>query len=212
MYIDPFSPTDPLCGLPKSQLPFFQWLRCRSQAASPSTSAEPFELLDTGVVSPNSSKPTVRLPKFTPQNWRQSLFWGVISALFAAMPVQAAERIVFAYGQLEFYLPVSSLETFARDGNVDKYLEYYFRFLTPEVQSEVRKALQASSQEKPLPVSQILYSPMGEAALRDLGELIQTGPEQNGFYALRAAAIQSAAHPEGLSLMGFLRHFPTSNI
>jgi predicted dienelactone hydrolase len=53
---------------------------------------------------------------------------------------------------------------------------------------------------------------MGEAAIRNLGELIQTGPNRNGFYALRAASILSAADPEGLSLTGFLRHFPTPNI
>jgi predicted dienelactone hydrolase len=53
---------------------------------------------------------------------------------------------------------------------------------------------------------------MGETALRNLGDLIQTGPEQNGFYALRAASILSAAAPEGLSVMGFLRHFPSPNI
>ena len=53
---------------------------------------------------------------------------------------------------------------------------------------------------------QALYSPMGEAALRNLGELIQTGLNQNGFYALRAAWILSTADPEGLSFTGFLRH------
>ena len=207
----PFIPTG---SLPKSQFPFLSWLRCRSQKALGSAPAKCFGLWETGLVSPDRSEPTVQSPRSVPQRWRQFLFSGIALALLTAIPVQAAERIVFAYGQLEYYLPVSSLETFAKDGTVDRDLGFYFRFfkVTPDAQAKIRKGLQATSQEKPLPVSQVLYAPMGVAALRNLGELIQTGPNRNGFYALRAASILSAADPEGLSFIGFLRHFPTPNI
>jgi len=149
--------------------------------------------------------------------WCSRLQWapfclGVTSALLTAMPGRAAEQIVFPYGQLEFYLPVASLETFARDGKVDKDLAYYFRLLKPAMQAKVRQTLQKTHKQQPWPVSQVLYSPMGESALRNLGDLIQTGPDQNGFYALRSAIIQAAADPQGLSLLGVMNHFPSHNL
>jgi predicted dienelactone hydrolase len=58
----------------------------------------------------------------------------------------------------------------------------------------------------------MLYAPIGAESLQNIGALIQTESRQNGFYALRAALIQSAADPEGLSVLGVLRHFPTQSV
>ncbi|PZV18926.1 MAG: dienelactone hydrolase [Pseudanabaena sp.] len=212
MLIDRVSISDSPNEFPESQTSFFPQLQCTSVTTARSKSSVILKLSDAEAISPKSLKPSVRSPKFTPANWWRSLLWGAASALLAVMPVQAAEQIVFAYGQLEFYLPISSLENFAKNGTVDRDLEFYFRFLSKEDLGVARKVLNASTQEKPLPVSQILYSFIGEASLRSIGELIQTGYNQNGFYAIRAASIRAAADPEGLSLIGFLRHFPTPNI
>ncbi len=150
-----------------------------------------------------------------------SLVLGVAFSLLAAIPVRAAERLVFAFHQLEFYLPVSSLKTFAKDGTVDKDLGSFFGLLklNPEAQALFRSALVYTNKDneeaplrKPYPASQVLYSPIGVSALRNLGIMIQTSPNQNGFYAMRSAIILSAADPEGLSLLGIMIHFPTKNI
>jgi predicted dienelactone hydrolase len=79
-------------------------------------------------------------------------------------------------------------------------------------EAKVRDALQVSHQISPWQLSQLLYSPIGEETLQNIGSLIQTESRQNGFYALRSALIQSAADPEGLSLLGMLRHFPIQSI
>lgn len=48
--------------------------------------------------------------------------------------------------------------------------------------------------------------------MRNLGTLVQTDSHLNGFYALRAALIQSANDPKGSSLLGVLRHYPTHTV
>lgn len=141
-----------------------------------------------------------------------SLVLAGVSALLAVSPVRAAERLEFSYGLLEVYLPVDSLEVYAQTGAVDSNLAFYFQMLDAVTEAKIRDALQVSHQISPWQLSQLLYSPIGEETLQNIGSLIQTEARQNGFYALRSALIQSAADPEGLSLLGVLRHFPIQSI
>lgn len=140
------------------------------------------------------------------------LFTALPTLLWTALPTRAAERIEFSYGLLEFYLPVDSLETYAHTGKVDSKLAFYFQFLDSATEAQVRNALQLSYQISPWQLSQMLYAPIGEESLQNLGALIQTDSRQNGFYAMRSALIQSAADPNGLSVLGFLKHFPTRSV
>lgn len=140
------------------------------------------------------------------------LLLGSVSTLSVIIPVRAAEEIKFSYGLLDFDLSVASLETYAREGKIEPDLAFYFQFLSPEGETQIRDALQFSRQMSAWEVSQLLYAPMGESALRNLGFLIQTESRQNGFYAMRGAIIQATADSEGLSLLGVLRHFPVQSI
>ncbi len=160
---------------------------------------------------------------YSSQNWKSakrrwqplawhSLLWAGASILLTAFPGRAAERIEFSYGLLEAYLPVDSLEAYAQTGTVDSNLAFYFRMLDSIAETKVRDALQVSHQISPWQLSQLLYSPIGEESLQNIGTLIQTESRQNGFHALRAALIQSAADPQGLSVLGVLRHFPLQSI
>jgi predicted dienelactone hydrolase len=146
-----------------------------------------------------------------PSRW-QFLIWLALSTVVVAPPVRAAERIEFSYNLLGLYLPVESLETFAQTGTVDSELRFYLQFVDSTVEADLRNALQISHQISPWELSQMLYSPIGEEVLQNIGALIQTESRQNGFYALRAALVESAADPGGLSVIGLLRHFPTSTV
>jgi predicted dienelactone hydrolase len=126
--------------------------------------------------------------------------------------VGAAEKIYLTYGPLEFSLSVASLENFAKTGEIDKELNYYLKKFSPQGQVELRDILRASYPIKPLAVSQAFYDPMGEVLLQNVGELIQNEERQNGFYALRAALIQAAAEPQGLTVLGAIRKFPSYGI
>ncbi|NJL49604.1 MAG: alpha/beta hydrolase [Leptolyngbyaceae cyanobacterium SM2_5_2] len=55
-----------------------------------------------------------------------------------------------------------------------------------------------------------LTPPLGRDTLFNLGKVLRTHPEVNGFHGLRAALINAAAaNPDGWTAIDVLRHFPT---
>ncbi|AFY50153.1 putative dienelactone hydrolase [Nostoc sp. PCC 7524] len=138
---------------------------------------------------------------------------GLLSTFLSANPGLSAERISFFYPPFgEFSLPVDSLETFAKEGKIDSDLRFYSQRATPEQLTQLRELLQIRFNVTPTLVSQVTYSPVGEQLLQRLGELLLTDSRRNGFYALRAALILSAASPEGLSVINVLRKFPSNRV
>ncbi|AUT03980.1 dienelactone hydrolase [Nostoc sp. CENA543] len=138
---------------------------------------------------------------------------GLLSTFLTAKPGIAAERISFFYPPFgEFSLPVSSLETFAKEGKIDRNLRFYAERATPEQLAQLRELLQIRFNVTPTLVSQVTYSPVGEEVLQRIGKLLLTDSRKNGFYALRSALILSAASPEGLSITNLLRKFPSNDV
>ncbi len=136
---------------------------------------------------------------------------GVGAALWAALPVAAAETIFFDYEYVSRSLPVSSLTTFAQTGEVSPELQSYFTVLkvTPETQQQFRQALNLRREIDIGELGQLLYTDLGELLLYQFGNYIQTGARQNGQLAIRAALLGAASNPEGLSLLEVLQQYPT---
>lgn len=124
----------------------------------------------------------------------------------------AAERIYASYAALERSIPVDALETYAKEGKLVDKLGLYIKYLNPQQQAQLRRVLLARVDLDVVATSQFFYTPLGEALLERLGQVIQTESRQPGFYALRSALILAAADPEGLTLLNVLRKFPTSSI
>ncbi|MBE9126870.1 MULTISPECIES: alpha/beta hydrolase [unclassified Coleofasciculus] len=135
-----------------------------------------------------------------------------IAPVVIPTPVQGAEEIYFPYGLLEFSLPISALEAYAKEGKIEPELAFYANYVDPQQLEQLRQALITPIEVTPVAIAQFLYSPQGEAILRRLGEVIQTKAGQDGFYAIRAALIKAAADPEGFTLLNVLREFPTYGI
>lgn len=131
------------------------------------------------------------------------------SALLLALPVRAAERIRFTYGLLGLSVSVDDLETFAEGGPLKGNVRTLLSRLSPEAQDSLRGVLQARYDVDPVLVSQFSYTTSGEQLLDEAGALLQTTSGQNGARAIRAALVLAAADPEGLSLLNFIRQFPT---
>lgn len=127
-------------------------------------------------------------------------------------PVLGAETIFISYGPLDFSLPVSSLEKFAKTGEIDRDLSFYARFLDEEGLANLREFLQRRLDVTPVVVSQVTYTPIGEKVLQRLGTVIRTERGLDGFHALRASLILAAADPEGMTMINIMRKFPTSGI
>ena len=137
---------------------------------------------------------------------------GIVTT-FKAQPVIAAERISFSlpiWG--EFYVSVDDLEIFAEEGRITSEFAYYTNRLDKETLQQLRQILQASFKVDPVTVYRVTNMPMGEDFLKRLGEIVYTHPERNGLYAIRSALILAAAEPEGLTVINFLRHFPTGEM
>jgi predicted dienelactone hydrolase len=136
----------------------------------------------------------------------------LIIPVVLSAPAQGAERIYLSYGPIEFSLPVRSLASYARKGTIDRELAAYTDRLNQQQLEQLRKILTARVDVKPLAISQFLYSSQGEIILKRVGQIIETKAGQPGFYAIRAALIQAAASPEGLTLLNVLEKFPTYGI
>lgn len=130
------------------------------------------------------------------------------------MPAQtlAAERIFANYAVVERSISVAALEAYAKQGILDEDLAVYAQYATPEQLEQLRKILLLRAEVNPVIISQFLYSPQGEIALQRLGEVIKTGSRQPGLFAIRAALILAASDAEGLTLLNFLKKFPTEGI
>ncbi|MFB8791388.1 MAG: alpha/beta hydrolase [Potamolinea sp.] len=127
-------------------------------------------------------------------------------------PAQAAQQLYISYGPLEVSLPVASLELYAKEGKIDQELAFYTKYLNPTQLEQLRQILLTRIDVTPVAIAQFLYSSQGEIILERIGQIIVTKARQPGFYAIRAALIKSAAHPEGLTLLNVLREFPTYGI
>lgn len=137
---------------------------------------------------------------------------GIGATALKPKPVLSAETVFISYGPLDFSLPVSSLEKFAKTGEVDRDLSFYARFLDEEGLANFREFLQRRLDVSHVVISQLTYTPIGEQVLKRLGNVILTERRLDGFYALRAALILSAADPEGMTIINIMRKFPTSGI
>ncbi|MGK7874041.1 MAG: alpha/beta hydrolase [Xenococcaceae cyanobacterium] len=153
-------------------------------------------------------KNLTRPNQFVFGRWVSSLALVIIPV--TATPVDAAERIYFNYGPLGFSVAVDSLETFAKEGTINKELGFYLPKLSEEDQAKFRKALLKRYDIKPIQLYRIFHTPMGKEILTIIGNFINIQGGRNGFYGIRGAMVQAAADPEGLTILNFMRKFPTN--
>lgn len=139
----------------------------------------------------------------------------VEATLLQPQAAQAADKITIrATGPLVFSLSVDSLETFAETGEATGNFKLLARFLNDEALAGLQPMLQKRFPLDVVTVSNLSYSPLGRDAITNVGKIIQSLPDENGFYALRAAVINAAAKagPEGWTLIDVMREFPADAI
>lgn len=130
-----------------------------------------------------------------------------------AAPSPAAERIYVTYNILERSISIESLEVYAKTGVIQDDLAAYAAYADPKTLAELRQVLtQKAGDIKPVTIAQFLYSPQGEAALKRLGAIIKPKSDVLGDRAIRSALILASLEPDGLTLLNFLKKFPTTGI
>jgi len=106
-------------------------------------------------------------------------------------------------------LRVESLRAFAQTGAVDPDLAFYLNRVSPEQQQAFRAALTRPIPIDPVMASRFFNSVMGQNILTHLGKGITIPGGSNGAYALRAAIVQAAFEPGGLTALKVLQNLPT---
>lgn len=137
---------------------------------------------------------------------------GLLLSMVVAMPVSAADQVVFRYGFLERSVDLNDLEDYAATGQASSELRAYLRLLPPEHRRQIRSSLQEKLTLSPVAVAQLLYSPLGEELLAQIGDVMQTGSRRGNNYALRSALILAAADSDGLTALTIIRHYPSSSL
>jgi Alpha/beta hydrolase of unknown function (DUF1400) len=137
---------------------------------------------------------------------------GLVVLLMRSPPVLAAEKISFWYGALEFSIPVDSLETYLKTGEIDDSLAVYEQYFSPQKLAKLGSYLVHPIDLDSVTISRWLNTSLGENILKSLGQIIKPSVEQNGFYALRSALISAADSPNKLTLLNILHQFPAETI
>jgi predicted dienelactone hydrolase len=138
---------------------------------------------------------------------------GVLLSTVLALPSTAAEQIRVNYSALSVEIPVSELADYAKQGRLSPTLSAYSQVLTPQQLVQLRGALNDSIPLSPQIISRFLSTPTGDMMLRRLTSIIRaSSPDKDNITALRSALILAANDPEGLTLLGVMRHFPDAGI
>jgi len=123
-----------------------------------------------------------------------------------------AEKIHVVYGGIDFSLRVESLETYAKTGVINQDLGFYTKSFNEQTLSQLREWLQKSFKVNQLTVSRLSNTALGEAVLKEIGDVISTHSGRNGLYPIRAALIAASGKGEGWGIIDVLHEFPTKSI
>jgi predicted dienelactone hydrolase len=136
-----------------------------------------------------------------------------ISGAAIAQPSEAADTVNFRFNIFEVSVSVDDLEEFSKTGELRGALDMASRYISETDMATFRRILTERADVPIALLSRFLYTSQGERALDILGEFIKTGPMLSGNRAIRAAAVLATADKQnGLTLLNFLRKFPTSDI
>ena len=137
---------------------------------------------------------------------------GILLGICPSKPVKSAEEINIIYGPLSLDLSLDSLETYAETGEITRELKFYTKFLSEKDLSQLQNILKRSFKLNQVTVYKLTRLSLAEQLLKELGKIIKTHPERNGFYPIRAALGKAAANPEGWTIIDVMRQFPTETI
>jgi len=137
---------------------------------------------------------------------------GSFFGIWRSPRVEAASKISFRYGMVEFAVPVASLENFANTGEVDRYLNTYLASATPKELAKLQELVSYSLEVDRVTVYRFFNSSLGKKILQNLGSIIQPSPTQEGLYALRSSLIRAAGEKDGLSILNIARNYPAQTI
>ena len=137
---------------------------------------------------------------------------GLLSVFGNIQSAKAADKVRLVYGPFKCSLSVSSLKTYAETGEITPEFKPYTKFLNKRSLSQLRHWLQKDFDRDVVGIHDYTHSPQGEKLLQEIGTVITTHSQRNGFYAIRAALIQAATESDDWTIIDVIQQFPTENM
>lgn len=140
---------------------------------------------------------------------------GLSAIAMQAPKAHGAEKVKLIYGPFNGRISVKSLEKFAKTGEMTREFRMYSRFVDPETLEELGYWLNSRFACDRVDMYRFTKTAEGEQFLQDLGTVIKTHPQKNGFMAIRSALIETADDPaesDGWTVLEAMYNFPTEDL
>lgn len=126
-----------------------------------------------------------------------------------AMPAsKAAETVTVQLGPFQQTIELSDIENYARTGKMPQELKVFASFLTPQVRGLLNQKLQISPAVVDKFFDEIVKTPQGKQLISSLGGVIPGSTTES----LRDTVNLTLRQVNGLSVLGFLRAYPSENV
>lgn len=137
---------------------------------------------------------------------------GVMTEVINPKSALSAEKIRLVYGMFNCSLSVKTLETYAKTGEITDEFKFYAKFLDDNTLVQLRHWLQKKFYRDRVSMYRYTKSNEGEKILQDIGSVVSTHSDRNGFYAVRSAVIQASGEGESWTILDVINEFPTDNL
>ena len=133
----------------------------------------------------------------------------------SARQAQSAEKVKLIYGPFNGRISVESLEKFAKTGEMTRELRLYSKFVAREDLEKLGYWLNSRFEADRVTIYKFAKTPEGDKFFQDLGTVIKTHPQRNGFLAIRSALIEAADIPsndDGWTIIEAMQNFPNEDL
>ena len=127
----------------------------------------------------------------------------------------SAEKVKLIYGPFNGRISIESLEKYAVTGEITGEFRLYAKFVDRQTLTQLRYWLNNRFECDRVEMYRFTNTREGEKFLKDLGTVIKTHPQRNGFYAIRSALIAATDEPansDGWTAIEAMRKFPTEDL
>ena len=138
----------------------------------------------------------------------------------AALGIQSgsaysAEKVKLIYGPFNGKISVESLEKFATTGEMTREFKLYAKFVDRETLDNLGYWLNSRFECDRVTMYRFAHSTEGQKFFNDLGTVIKTHPQRNGFMAIRSSLIEAAdvkSESDGWTILEAMYSFPTEDL
>jgi hypothetical protein len=134
-----------------------------------------------------------------------------LSVGFWSDRAEAAQWAVLKYRFLRERVSVPELTTFVKTGELSRTLRAYLKLAKKEP-AELRRTLTQEVKVNPTVLYQVLKTPVGDAMLDQVSQVIHTPSNRANRESLRGALVSSALPDGNITLIETLQNYPTPEV